>query len=219
MKRGRSYSNASGRSSKRPAYSRQDATVSQVIRKMREFSDLKYTDVGSTGGVSTSGTIVNMTGSLTRGDNGINNFLGNTVTPTGLRIKYSWTTDQTYNHVRVLVFQWFADGTPTVSEVLQTNSTLYACLSAINVSSKNVVRVLHDKTFIVAPTAGGDSAVTGYGHAYRDVYIPGSRLKPIRFNSGTNTCQDGNIFMLLVSDDAAVSYPTCSYYGRISFTD
>jgi len=44
-------------------------------------------------------------------------------------------------------------------------------------------------------------------------------MKKIRFNSGNNTVQDGNLYILLLSDDSAPTYPAVNLYSRLSFYD
>jgi len=221
MKRQRS-SSTSGQKAKRPRYQRQDATVSAVVRKeLRKKTDWKYTDHQASGNVSSSGTIVSVFSNLVRGDAGINEFSGNDIKPQALLIKYFMNTNQTFNTVRFLVFQWFDSVTPAVSGVLQTVSTSYATISPILVTNKRYIKVLYDKTHMMAPTAAdGAGNVVGWGVIEpQTIYIPGKRLRPVRYNSSTNVVQDGQIYILAISDDSLTSYPQLFWHSRVTFSD
>lgn len=184
-----------------------------------EYKDIMYTDVSGAGGVTNAGTMVSLLSSISRGDNGINNFRGNTINPWSLRFKYYWSTTQSYNAVRVLIFQWFDATTPALSGIVQSVATGTATISPMLVTNLQYIKVLYDGHHMIAPTAADGGTVLGEGVACADVYIKSKKLKPIRFNSGTNVVQDGCIYALLLSDDAVVSYPQCVYYSRIAFTD
>lgn len=206
--------------SKRSRSSNYVASVarSEVRKEIRKKADWLYTDVSGSGGVSTTGTIVSLLSSATRGTNGINGFSGNVINPQGLRIKYYWSSDQSFNSVRVLVFQWFDATVPTLSGILQASSTGLATISPILVTNTQYLKVLYDGHHMLAPTAG-DAAVVGQGVASADIYIPGRRLKQIKYNASSNFVQDGCLYMVLVSDDSIVNFPQCTYYSRLTFTD
>lgn len=196
-------------------------TVQAIVQKeLRKKTDWKYTDHSANGSVSSTGTVTSLFANLTRGQLGIDNFLGNTVTPQGLLFKYYYTTNQTYNSCRILVFQWLDAATPVPAGILQSTATGYATISPTLVTNKEYIKVLYDKTHVIAPTAGGDTTPIGLGTSdCIKVYIPGKRLRKVRFNSGTNVVQDGNIYVLAISDDAVISYPGLYWYSRITFSD
>lgn len=190
-----------------------------VKRELRRNTDFLYTDVSSGGGVSNAGSVISLLSSLSRGDNGLNNFHGNIINPRGLRFKYYWSTDQVHNSVRVLIFQWFDASVPALSGIVQSTATGNATISPMLVTNLDYIKVLYDKQHIIAPSAADGGTVLGSGVVSADVYIPGKRFKPIRYNSTTNAVQDGCIYVLLLSDDSVLSYPQCFYYSRLTFTD
>lgn len=221
MKRQRSTS-TSGRPAKKPRYQRQDATVSAVVRKeLRKKTDWKYTDHSASGNVTSSGSIISVLSNLVRGDAGLNEFSGNDLRPQALLIKYYMMTNQTYNSVRLLVFQWFDSSVPVPSGILQSTSTSFATISPTLVTNKRYIKVLYDKTHIMAPTAAdGAGNVVGWGtQEPQTIYIPGKRLRPVRYNSTTNVVQDGQIYVLAISDDSLTSYPQLFWYSRVTFSD
>lgn len=196
------------------------ATRAIVRSEIKKGSDLKYTDNSlSNVAVSSTGTLFNVLAQLTRGDAGINNFDGNTITPQGLTVKYTWNTNQSFNTVRVMCVQWFDAAPPATTGILQSGATNTVCISPINITNREFIRVLYDKTQIIAPTAGGDTTPVGFGVCNGQFFISAKRMKKIRYNVSSNTIQDGALYILLVSDDTAPSYPGLSLYSRLSFYD
>jgi dienelactone hydrolase len=192
---------------------------SEVRKEIRKKADWLYTDVSGSGGVSNAGTFVNLLTSANRGLNGINGYSGNTINPSGLRLKYYWSTDQAHNSVRVLLFQWFDATVPALNGLLQSTVSGQATLSPMLTTNLQYIKVLYDGHHMIAPTAADGGSVLGSGTACADVYIPGKRLKQIKFNSTYNTVQDGCLYMLLLSDDSVLNFPQCTYYARLTFTD
>jgi len=192
---------------------------SEARKEVRKNQDWLYTDVTASGGVSNAGTFVNLLSNLNRGLNGIYGYSGNSINPSGLRLKYYWSTDQVHNSVRVLLFQWFDATVPVLAGILQSTTSGQATISPMLTTNLQYIKVLYDEQHMIAPTASDNGAVLGSGVASGDVYIPGKRLKQIKFNSTSNTVQDGCLYMLLLSDDSVLSYPQCTYYARLTFTD
>jgi len=182
--------------------------------------DVRYTDTSfSNGAISSSGTFQSCLAQLIRGDAGFNNFQGNNIVPVYLQVDYYWNTNQTHNSCRFMVFQWFDATTPVLGGIVQSGVTGIGTISPTLVTNKPYIKLLYDDKFIFAPTAGGDTTVIGQGVHSGCAFIPTKKLKPIRFNSTTNTVQDGNIFVLMISDDIAPTYPACTFYSRLAFTD
>lgn len=211
-----------GRPAKRARPQSQLAMTQTIVRReLRKKTDWKYTDNSSVvTNTSSTGAITSLLANLTRGDAGKDNFGGNTITPQAITFRYFWTSNQTYNSCRLIIFQWFDSSTPVVSGILETNATTTATLSPTLITNKQYIKVLYDETHIIAPSASGDTTVLGYGVSpCVKVYIPGKRLKPIRYNSTANTVQDGNLYVLCISDDSLASYPAVSWYSRVTFSD
>lgn len=220
MKRRTSLSTSQQRPAKRQKS--QLAITQEIVKKeLRKNIDWKYTDNSAVvTNVSSTGTITSLLANLIRGDAGKDNFGGNIVTPQAITIRYFWTSQQTYNAVRFMVFQWFDSGTPAVTGVIESNATTTGTLSPVLITNKQFIKVLYDETHVIAPTAGGDTTPIGYGASPAiKIYIPGKRLKQVRYNSTTNVVQDGNLFCLAISDDSLPNYPQVSWYSRVTFSD
>jgi len=212
-----------GRPSKRPRPPQNQLALTQTIvrSELRKRTDWKYTDNNvTTTNVTSTGTITSLLANLVRGDAGKDNFGGNQINPQGITLRYFFTTNQTYNSVRFIVFQWFDAATPVPAGILENASVGVAVVSPTLITNKQYIKVLHDETHLLAPTASGDSTVLGYGTTPAvKVYIPGRRLRKVRYNSTANTVQDGNIYALVISDDSLSSYPVVTWYSRVTFSD
>lgn len=199
----------------------QSIATSQLIKKeLRRVTDVKYADTsGALSNITSSGTVLSLLSNLTRGDLGVNNYSGNTLVPIGVTVNFGIQTNQNYNYVRVMIFQWLDSLVPVVTGVLASTVTGIGPFANILVTNRKEIRVLSDNIMSVAPTAGGDNTVLGNGTITRKVFIPGSKLEKVRMNSSTDACQHGNICMLFISDDVLTTYPQLSWYSRVSFSD
>lgn len=198
------------------------ASVESIVRKeLRKKTDFKVTDASTaSANVTSSGTIESLTRNLVRGDNAKDNFIGSVVKPHGIYLKYNLHTNQDYNSCRVMVFQWMDNVVPTPGGILESIATNLGTLSAKLWTNSEFIKVLYDKHCVLAPTAGGDTnTVLGQGTFWDTIYIPGRKLKRMKFNSTTNTVQDGALYILFISDDSLTSYPVINYYSRVTFDD
>lgn len=220
----RRASTQGGSSAKKPRVQRQDATVTAVVRKeLRKKTDWKYTDVSlNQVGVSNGGQILSLLGNLIRGDTGFDNFEGNMIKPQAITLKYYWHTNQTYNTVRLMVLQWFDSTTPTVAGILQSAGIpALTTISPTLTTNKPLLKVLYDCSHSIAPTAS-DATFTNIAMGVTQpitVYIPGKRLRPVKYNSTMAARQDGDIFCLVISDDTLPNHPVVSMYSRVTFSD
>jgi len=190
-----------------------------IYREPKPKIDLKYVDYSVSANVTNGGTITSLFSNMTRGDNGLNMHNGNVINPKYITVDYFFATQQVYNSLRLMIFQWQETTTPTLATLLQSTTSGIATVSPINISAKSEIKVLADHKLILAPTAGGDSTPTGHGVHHGSMYIPERKLKPVRFNASANLIQSQNIYLLLLSDDAVPNYPICNLYARVAFTD
>jgi len=225
MKRSASGANmryvAGSRSAKKRPRRSPPTVASVVKREVKKTKETKYTDRGvHNQAASNAGSVLSLINSLARGDDAFNNFDGNTVYPTGISFRWGCNTNQTYNYVRFLVFQWLENTTPAMSDILQDTTTGIACLCPPHVNNIGRMNVLFDKVVTISPSAAGSSStVLGDGIKNGQVYIPGSRFRPIKYRIGSSDIITGNIFVLVVSDDGLATFPGFSFYSRLSFTD
>lgn len=205
------------RPAKRARLQRQDATVSIVRKELRKKTDWRYTDVSGSAipMYNTGAPLVTAFTNLTRGDAGLNMFQGNDMRPQAITLKYWAETSNEYNVFRIMVFQWFDATAPTLTGLLQTGTTGIALCSPINITNRKYIKVLYDRTHsLYRPSTGA--------YATSDpvtVYIPGKRLRPVHFNWGNNTVQNGNIYLFMLSDDSALQTVNLTYHMRTTFAD
>lgn len=193
-------------------------TQAQAVRAIvRSTSDLKYTDFQDSVGVTIAGHLFPLTSNLVRGDAGINNHDGNSITPVGLTLRHYWTTTVAFNACRLIVFQWNDFSTPTLDAILQDVTVANSVLPMQNteIGNKMNFRVLYDDFFVINCTTPN----TDYGVHYDKTYIPGSRMQKMRFNPTANQFTNGVIWALALSDDAIAPSPACFISSRLSFTD
>lgn len=209
-------------SAKRQRTDQNQLAMTQTIvrRELRKHTDWRYADISAASlAVYSTPQINSLYANLTRGDAGLNNFQGNVIQPQALTIKYYAETAQAFNVLRVLVFQWFDSATPALTGILQSGTTGIALCSPVNITNKQYIKVLYDKTHMLAPTAG-DAAIVGNGTIDPvTIYIPGRRMKNTRFNASTAVVQDGNIYIMFLSDDSALGTVNVTYHARVTFRD
>jgi len=193
----------------------------EVMRELRSKADLKYCDAFSSANtnITSTGAVYNILSNLVRGDAGLDNFNGNSIKVKGLTLNYGCHSNQTYNYCRVMLIQWYDSGTPSLTGILNSTTTGVAPFANIYVTNRKNIKVLYDKTFAIAPTAGGDSTVTGEGTFMDKVYIDGSRMTKVTYQTGANTIQDGGLYLIAVSDDSLTTYPQITWGIRVSFYD
>jgi len=191
--------------------------VQRAVKKNRE---IKYADrYQAVQAVTNAGATLDILNGLVRGDDAFNNFDGNTIYPQSVSVNYNFFTNQSYNSVRIMVVQWMENSTPGTSDILQDNATHIAPISFPAVNSKGRMRVLADRQHILSPTAAGTSIVYGDGCVNGQIYIPGSRVAPVKFRVGSTDKLTGGLFVFIVSDDAVATFPACNLASRVSFFD
>lgn len=205
----------------KPSNAMKNEIRKEVIKELRSKADLKYADAfGSVNAnVTSSGSVLNILSNLTRGSAGLDNFDGNSIKVKGITLNYGCHSNQSFNYMRVMLIQWADSGSPTLSGILNTTTTGLAPFAMIYVTNRKNIKVLYDKTFVLSPSAGGDSTITGEGVFTDKVYIDGARVKKITYQAGANTIQDGGLYLIAVSDDSLTTYPQINWGTRVSFYD
>ena len=173
----------------------------------------KMTTYGGSYSVGFSGTVFSITSALTRGDLALNQFQGNIIKPRMLRVRGSWGTNQTYSTVRTLVFQWKDATYPTASGILQFTSQVYSPYSPLLWENRRKIRVLYDMTHSLKPRVA-----SGYDY---ESFDSGAliNLADIQFAAGSASVQMNGLFVLVISDDGAASYPFINYCVELVYTD
>lgn len=219
MKRSRS-SSAYGKKRYRKK-ARVETTRAIVRQEINRRVDLKYTDFGTLAfNIGTGGVMSSVFFNMSRGDQGRNQFEGNWIRPTGWLFRYYMHTSEIRNCVRILLFQWLDATVPVASGVLQDISAGWGVISPTLVTNRNYIRVLYDRTHQIAPQAGNAGTLGGEGISpVVKVWIPGKKLQKVRFQSGANTVQRGDLYVLAISDDVILPQPQLTFWSRVTYSD
>ena len=194
-----------------PAYTR--ATVYKspsLLNEDLDPNDYKVTDTQINGNaITSSGSVFSMLSSLAPGTGGYSSFIGNKINPVGMNLNWEVVIADTTNIMRLVLFQWFDASTPVPSGILQGNA-----LSTVNFTNRENIKILRDELVSFAILATGGSNI-----ASGKWYVKSKRMTPIQYNIGTSTFQKGSLYLLCISDSAVPSYPTLSFYSRVTFLD
>ncbi len=191
-------------------------THSEVLSMIRANNKLmiedKVTYTTQNGGIDYNGTVFSMTAGLIRGDAAVDQFTGNLVRPSMVKILGAVNTNQTHNTMRLLLFQWQDASAPVTNGVLQSTGSANAPFSPLLWSNHHKVHVLYDRTISIAPVAGS------YAIKNFTVQVTGG-FKNIQFQTGGTLIQNYGLFFLAISDDGAPVYPQLLFDSELRFTD
>jgi hypothetical protein len=187
--------------------------IRSVVRnELSQTIEPKVTESTQSVAVSYAGAVVSLTGNLARGDLAVDNFQGNVIKVTRVRLSVSWATNQTFNLCRFICFQWNDASTPTPATVLAYVGSAYAPQSQFLWAAKPLLRIFYDEIVALKPrvTSGYDVSI--------DTRVIGG-FAPIKFASGSTAVQKNGIYVLYISDDAVVTYPQLTFTSEVIFTD
>ena len=180
-----------------------------ATRNIERTSEHKFHDVQDGGtAISNAGFMFTLTSGLAQGDLTTERD-GASIFAEYLMLRYSVLAADSTQSFRVVVFRWLRTGAPTVSQVLQDISTV-PTLSAINMVNSKYIDILHDNTMNLVL-----SGSTGFQTIKKFIQIK----KSIDWQPGTTSNEKGNIYLLAISDSAAVSHPTIKLFNRTRYMD
>lgn len=119
-----------------------------------------------------------------------------------------------YNLMRVIMFYWKVDSAarlPAMADILQASYAASAItpLSPVVVGqSANDLEILSDRTY----------SMTEYEGSAINFHINKKLNKKIYFNA-TATTGKNQLYIMFVSDDGAVSYPSMQFISNVTFKD
>jgi len=201
-------------------------TKDQVRRMIKsaiaQTEEVKYFDEYGSNSVSTLGNIIRIA-TITQGD--LNNQrIGDIIKLKKLELKYNvagQAATATYASVRVMLVQWYPldydistslGEPPTFAELLKSVAGVSAPISPINPEFKDEFKVLYDKTHTIHSLDQGSSVanarvtVKKFGHNKIDFYDGG-------------TYGNGQLYLVLISDDGLVPYPSVNWATMLYYTD
>jgi len=161
-----------------------------------------------------------------------NAYIGSQVDPVSININYTVAGCEasaviplgpdTYNTVRLVVFQWLGDTTPTIADVLQIGSGTSAVYSPLNLDNEDKINMLCDRRHAFYLTNTQVSSGTPYPNSNAvtgRIFIPGYKMAPPNFNSAGNATTKNDIYFFHLSDSNVSPNPTVSYYARFKYID
>lgn len=201
-----------------PLNPRQKKQVKSLIRHVQE---LKYHVTEAIGQqISTTPTIQDLT-AITQGDTD--------QTRDGDRLQLAGKIDFRFhlfigdssNVVRVIIFQWHPNSTPSAGQILLNGPTgVIDYLSTYSHDNRQEYRILFDKVYSLIGDGVADvSAYTTLTQIVRVYRISLKKAtKMVQFAAAT---VDGTnkIYILRVSDSNAIPYPLMGYQAKVFFRD
>lgn len=187
------------------ALSKRVNTISRMIKGESNYFDVRQTPFS----VSTTASIINLCPVLE--GTGPQEYQGNSIMGLSLLVRMSIVGADTTDGVRIVIFRDknATGGVPIgVGGILQDTGNY---LSPLANSERGRWQILYDKVFVT--TQGGiDRQIEKYFKVFK-------KPKLITFSSDANAPQRGTIYLLAISDSAAVSHPTLEFYSRLRYYD
>lgn len=116
------------------------------------------------------------------------------------------------NLLRVILFQWSSNSTPTAANVISTMNSERTPISPFLHDNRGLYRILYDRTHVMVFDTSSEM-VQG-----KVMITRGFKTRKMRFESAATTGYN-KIWLIAVSDSAASSQPTISWQGRLNFRD
>lgn len=195
---------AKNRQQKQQQWAAKKAALSVILR----MAERKYYDqTAATGNINQTGVMI-MLHPTAQGDSAIHHD-GDSYFLHNMLGRFSFARNGADASIRIIIFQWFqSTATPTTANILQNVGAATSYLEPLNVTQKQVFRVIKARTFVL------DTYHTRYIYNFFIHKFPRRKVRVAAAgNSGSN-----NVYMLLISDVAA-DYPTCNYNVRTKFLD
>lgn len=174
-------------------------------------------DVSSYDAISNTPTLTHLT-AIPQGDDNVNlstKRQGNEIMIRSLQVRGDVSVADSTNLVRIIIFRWLGKSTPLASSILDvtTATTDYYKAHYVLDSSSSFLenyRILYDRTIALAVDSK-DSATVKFIKKWKQ------GLKVEYYNIAGSNFSTGTIWMLAVSDSAAVTHPYLDFNTRVKF--
>lgn len=208
------YVTPSGKLTKKYAVRRIPKTFKNKVRRVvNSIAEKKYlvTTSGGPQNVDYSGTVASISdvpqGLSDSGREGDQIYLRS--------IEFSWQAfiGDTFNVLRLIVFQWYPPTTPTVADIILATAvgSTDIVFAPYNHDKRYNYKILYDKTVSLDAVKANTSGVI------RKYIIKGFK-RHIQYEA-TGTTGTNKIYILKASDSAAVSHPQMQNYHKINYSD
>lgn len=190
---------------------RQTKAVKAIVKKtLKSENEWKNHQLYAVANVGTGTTIVD-TCAVPQGDTSITRD-GDQLMASSLHIKYDWEGADSYNHCRLIVFQWYSNTTPVGADILDSSvvASSNAHMYPYNTSTATKYKILYDS---VRLTTAVSQPVTNMSQ--KKIKIPRPKIK---FSPGTTTGTN-KVYLCFVSDSAAAPNPNLTYHTKLNYRD
>jgi hypothetical protein len=208
----------------RASYTRKVARR-EAYKAINKKTETKYVDGIVTGAItatSATGTLLSLHGTYASGSfapfvQGIdfNQYLGQWIKPTWLKIRYAFDIADSANIVSVIVIQakgsWVNGGTMASIYDTATAGTTTAPFGDLNSGFSTRFRVLYRRQHNL--NAAANDVVMG------KIRISPRQLRKMNLSDAIGTCESGQIMLGCISDSTAVSHPVLRCKWRLYFKD
>lgn len=186
--------------------------VRHIVRQaLRSDEEMKYALISASYSVTSTSGIYNLA-NTSQGDTG-GEHIGDECRLRDIQLRWHVTCADNLNTVRMIVFVWkpqMAFAGPAAINILKTVTPPFQLTSPYQEDGEDQYRILYDKVVCLGLSAGSPLHV--YGKWKRKLNIKQD------YQTSSSNCSN-NIYILLVSDSAAVVDPTIDFVTRIGFTD
>lgn len=135
---------------------------------------------------------------------------GDQLTLKSIHLRGDFLRGDTYNIIRLIIFQWKGDSTPLAADVFEDTSSAGALLYCpIRKDTRQLLNCLRDDMYYVNSTQNENQL-----YKY---YINKGFTRKIVYQGGT-TIASNKIYLAAVSDSTVASHPNLAYYSNINFT-
>lgn len=185
----------------------------EVNKQLSRKADYKQTTQSrSAYAVDNSGWVQDLFGRLSRGDSPIDQYNGSSIQVKSIHVRGMMARADTTNIVRIMVLQWYDNGVPAASGLINDTSTIAAPFGSRYWTNKRSFKVLRDIT-LYSEQYNGDQVLF-------DFYISGKKIRQTWFSTTVdNPAQRNGICLMAVSDSSIASHPTLTYRAEVIYTD
>lgn len=164
-------------------------------------------------GISTAGYVAQMSG-IGQGDTDTSRD-GDSLLVKSLNLNYQIEVGDTFNVIRVIMFQWFPTSVPTAGNILQ-DVTLGVLNphQTYNHDLRYNYKVLYDKTHTIGATSTNIPIVK----ISKQVYITSGFKRKLQYQAATTT-GNNQFYLMAISDSSAGPDPQLIYNVKLNFLD
>lgn len=187
------------------------ATKSYVRRLISKNEEIKFANVSNTYSAVTTPGIYSLA-NTSQGDSG-GQHLGDECMLKSLEFRMLITVADATNAVRATLFRWRPNigyATPSAAALLKTTTAVLNLTSAFQEDGEDQYTILYDQLFLLAAAGGNPEQVART--------IKRALNYKQDFLTGSSNCSN-NVYLMLISDSAAVTDPQVQFFSKIGFSD